>query len=51
MEKSKNLEILKFENEEILDVEVQYCDGDDCYHDCTVFNMINECDAVWTYFT
>jgi hypothetical protein len=41
----KELDLLLFEEE--LDVEVQYCDGWNCYYDC-VQSGINNCDSSWT---
>ncbi len=34
--------------EVVFDVEVQYCDPSDCYHDCK-HEGVNNCDAVTTF--
>lgn len=36
-------ELEKKMQDEVFDVEVQYCDPDDCLHDCVVSG--NNCDA------
>ena len=33
--------------EEEFDIEVQYCDPDDCLHDC-IHSGVNNCDAIIT---
>jgi hypothetical protein len=38
-------ELEKKIQEEDFDVEVQYCNPDDCYHDCVVGT--NDCDSHW----
>ena len=35
--------------EELFDVETQYCDPDDCYHDCKL-NVPNYCNEVVTLY-
>ena len=40
-------EIEKIIQKETFDIEVQYCDPDDCLHDC-MQNGYNNCDAVIT---
>ena len=39
----ETLEAVKKMQDEVFDVEVQYCDPDDCLHDCVVSG--NNCDA------
>lgn len=38
------LELEKKVQEEQFEIEVQYCDPSDCYHDC-VHEGVNNCDA------
>ena len=40
-------EIEKVVQEETFEIEVQYCDPDDCLHDC-IHSGVNNCDAIIT---
>ena len=40
-------EMEKLEQEEAFEIEVQYCDPDECLHDC-MHSGTNHCDAVVT---
>lgn len=40
-------ELEKMVQEETFEIEVQYCDPDDCLHDC-IHSGVNNCDAIIT---
>ena len=40
-------EMEKMVQEETFEIEVQYCDPDDCLHDC-IHSGVNNCDAIIT---